>query len=120
MMRWRASRRQEICLRRSLHHAGLQMTEGERGFREKLAFQIVRLKIQQIFLECSKFEEKDKRALYEIMGNLLLQRIGAAETPTPADETLTELADAVSTDDSTRSPEISGLPLVDVNSAFPK
>jgi len=60
------------------------MTEGERGFKEKLAFQIVRLKILQIFDECSKFNESDKKALYEVMGNLLLQRIGAAETLPPA------------------------------------
>ena len=96
------------------------MTDGERPFKNTLAFQIVRLKIQQIFEECSKFEEKDKKALYEVMGNLLLQRIGAAEPPTPADETppgLTELPDASPTDDSTKS---STLPKVDVNTAFPK
>jgi hypothetical protein len=96
------------------------MTDGERPLKDKLAFQIVRLKIQQIFEECSKFEEKDKKALYEVMGNLLLQRIGAAEPPTPADETppgLTELTDASPTDDSTKS---STLPKVDVNTAFPK
>ena len=101
---------------------GLKMTD-RRPFKETLAFQMVRLKILQIFEECSKFEEKDKKALYEVMGNLLLERIGAAETPTPADETppgLTELTDAAPTDDSTRSPKISGLPIVDVNAAFPK
>jgi hypothetical protein len=62
------------------------MTDGERSLKEKLAFQIVRLKIQQIFEGCSKFDESDKKALYEVIGNLLLQRIGAAETPSPADE----------------------------------
>ena len=80
------------------------MTDGERPLKDKLALQIVRLKIQQIFEECSKFEEKDKKALYEVMGNLLLQRIGAAEPPTPADETppgLTELTNASPTDHST-------------------
>ena len=71
MMRCGVSRRQGICLRRSQHLAGLPMTDGERGFKEILAFQIVRLKIQQIFEEFSKFEEKDKKALYEVMGNLL-------------------------------------------------
>jgi hypothetical protein len=123
MMRCGASRRQGICLRRSQHLAGLQMTEGERGFKEKLAFQIVRLKILQIFEECSKFVESDKKALYEVMGNLLLQRIGAAQTLSPADETppeLTELTDEAPTDDSTRSAKMSGLPKVDVNAAFPK
>jgi hypothetical protein len=96
------------------------MTDGERPLKDKLAFQIVHLKIQQIFEECSKFEEKDKKALYEVMGNLLLQCIGAAEPPTPADESpprLTELTDASPTDDSTTS---STLPKVDVNIAFPK
>lgn len=29
---------------------------------------LVRLKIQQIFEECSKFEERDKKALYEVIG----------------------------------------------------
>jgi hypothetical protein len=96
------------------------MTDGERPLKDKLAFQIVRLKIQQIFEECSKFEEKDKKALYEVMGNLLLQRIGAAEPPTPADEAppeLAELKEAAPADDSTKS---STLPKVDVNIAFPK
>ena len=60
------------------------MTDGERPLKDKLAFQIVRLKILQIFDECSKFNESDKKALYEVMGNLLLQRIGAAETLPPA------------------------------------
>jgi hypothetical protein len=96
------------------------MTGGERPLKEKLAFQIVRLKIQQIFEECSKFGESDKKALYEVIGNLLLQRIGAVDPSTPADETppgLTELSDASPTDDSTKS---STLPKVDVNAAFPK
>jgi hypothetical protein len=95
------------------------MTEGERGFKEKLAFQIVRLKIQQIFEECSKFDENDKKALYEVMGNLLLQHIRSTETPTPADEAppeLTESTDPSPTDDSTKSTP----PMVDVNDAFPK
>jgi hypothetical protein len=97
------------------------MIEGRRDFKEKLAFQVVRLKILQIFEECSKFDEKDKKALYEVMGNLLLQRIGAAETPTPVDEMpppeLTELTDAAPADESTKS---SSLPIVDVNIGFPK
>jgi hypothetical protein len=99
------------------------MTDGERSLKERLAFQIVRLKIQQIFEECSKFNESDKKALYEVIGNLLLQRIGAAETPSPADEAppvSTELTDAAPTDDSTSSSKMSGLPIVDVNAAFPK
>jgi hypothetical protein len=99
------------------------MTDGERPLKEKLAFQIVRLKIQQIFEECSKFEESDKKALYEVMGNLLLQRLRSAEAPTLADEAppgLTELTDAAPTVDSTSSSMMSRLPLVDVNAAFPE
>jgi hypothetical protein len=96
------------------------MTDSERPLKDKLAFQIVRLKIQQIFEECSKFDESDKKALYEVIGNLLLQRLRSADAPTPADKTppgLTELTDASPTDDSTKS---STLPKVDVNTAFPK
>jgi hypothetical protein len=107
------------------------MADGERPFKEKLAFQIVRLKIQQIFEECSKFEERDKKALYEVIGNMLLQRIRSAETPGLADETLPEvreLTDAATTDDVTKPSEqctnvsgrISRLPMLDVNAAFPK
>jgi hypothetical protein len=107
------------------------MTDGERSFKEKLALQIVRLKITQIFEECSKFEEKDKKALYEVIGNLLLQRIRSAEIPAPADEApleFTGLTDAATTDDSISSPKdntnassrMSRLPLVDVNAAFPE
>ena len=99
------------------------MTERELPFKEKLAFQIVRLKILQIFEECSKFDESDKKAVYEVIGNLLLQRIRSAETPTPADEAppeLTELTYAAPTNASTKSSERSGLPMVDVNAAFPK
>jgi hypothetical protein len=99
------------------------MTDGERPIKKTLAFQIVRLKIEQIFAECSRFEEQDKKALYEVIGNLLLQRIGATETPTPTDETSPgspELTDAAATDDSARPSRMSGLPIVDVNAAFPK
>lgn len=99
------------------------MTEGERGLKGKLAFQIVRLKILQIFEECSKLDESDKKALYEVMGNLLLQRIQSTETPTPADEAppeLTGLTDEVRTIDSTSPSKMAGLPMVDVNFAFPK
>jgi hypothetical protein len=95
------------------------MTEGERGF----AFQIIRLKILQIFDECNKFDESDKKALYEVMGSLLLQRIRSIQTPTPADEAppeLIELTDAAPTDDCTGSAKmIPSLPRVDVNAAFP-
>jgi hypothetical protein len=96
------------------------VTDSERPLKGKLAFQIVRLKIQQIFEECGKFDEESKKALYEVIGNLLLQRIRSTETPTPADETLpglTEFTNASPTDDSTKS---STLPKVDVHIAFPK
>jgi hypothetical protein len=69
---------------------------------------LVRPKIQQIFEECSKFEERDKKALYEVIGNLLLQRIRSAETPALADETppgFSELTDAATVDDFTKASE---------------
>ena len=107
------------------------MTDGERSFKEKLALQIVRLKITQIFEECSKFEERDKNALYEEIGNLLLQRIRSAETPSLADEAppeFTGLPDAATTEDHINSPNhctnassrMSRLPRVDVSAAFPE
>jgi hypothetical protein len=110
---------------------GFKMTDSGRPFKEKLAFQIVRLKIEQIFEECSKFEERDKKALSEVMGNMLLQRIRSAETPTRADEgppELIELTNASPTDESVGSSKhytnvsskMSGPPLVDVNTAFPE
>jgi hypothetical protein len=98
---------------------GFKMTDGGRPFKDKLAFQIVRLKIIQIFQECSKFEERDKKALYEVMGNLLLQRIRSAEKPAPDDEAPPEpcgLTDADPTDNFIRPAK---LPMVDVNAAFP-
>lgn len=119
----RDSASRTMCLRRLQRvMRGFKMTD-RRPFKATLAFQIVRLKIEQIFEECSKFEEKDRKALYEVMGTLLLQRIGPAETPIPADETApgsTELTDAVATDDSTALSNKSGLSIVDVNAAFPK
>jgi hypothetical protein len=82
-------------------HAGRQMTDGERPFKEKLALQIVIRKIDLLFEECSKFEERDKRILFDVIGTLLLQQmrqlphIRAAKTSTPADEArpIRELAD---------------------------
>ena len=88
--------------------AGYQMTDGERPFKERLALQIVVRKIDSIFEECSKFEEKDKKILFEVLGNLLLQHMRqlpharAAKTSTPIDETppqIRELADTAPTDD---------------------
>ena len=57
------------------------------------------------------------------MGNLLLQRIQSTETPTPADETPSELTgptDGVRTFNSTSSSKMAGLPMVEVNFAFPQ
>jgi hypothetical protein len=107
------------------------MTHSERPFKEKLALQIVRLKIRQLFEDCSKFEERDKKALYEEIGNLLLQRIRSAETPALADEApprISGLTDATLSDDFTKSSrhctiassKMSRLPMVDVNVAFPR
>jgi hypothetical protein len=127
------TRRDSASRHNQAHRAmrGFKMTVGERPRQRKLAFQIVRLKIQQIFEECSKFEERDKNALYEAIGNLLLQRIRPAEARTPADKMpagFGELTDAAAMDDFTRpskdctnsSGRMSRLPMVDVNAAFPK
>jgi hypothetical protein len=115
-------RRMIFC--KSPLHAGLQMTTGERSFKEKLALQIAIRKIDSVFEVCSKFGEKDRKILFEVIRNLLLQhiqRIRSTETPTLADEALPELTeltdDPSPADDSTKS---STLPKVDVNTAFPK
>jgi len=82
------------------------MTDGERPFKEKLALQIVIRKIDSIFAECSKFGERDRKILLEVMGTLLLQHmrqlphIRANQRATPADEAppqIRELADMVPT-----------------------
>jgi hypothetical protein len=85
----------------------LQMTDGERPFKEKLALQIVIRKIDSIFAECSKFKERDKKILLEVIGTLLLQHmrqlphIRANQTSAPTDEVppqIRELADTPPTD----------------------
>jgi hypothetical protein len=73
------------------------MTTGERSFKEKLALQIAIRKIDSVFEACSKFDEKDKKILFEVIRNLLLQQIphGPGGTPVPADDAtppVTELA----------------------------
>jgi hypothetical protein len=75
------------------------MTNGERPFKEKLALQIAIRKIDSVFEACSKFDDKDRKILFEVIRNLLLQHIahGPGGTPVPADEAtpaFTELADA--------------------------
>ena len=88
-------------------HAGLQMTDGGRSFKEKLALQIVIRKIDLIFEECSKFEEGDKKILFDVMGTLLLQHmrrlphIRTEKTSAPIEEAppqIRELADTAPTD----------------------
>jgi hypothetical protein len=83
------------------------MTDGERPFKEKSALQIVIRKIDSIFAECSKFEERDKKILLEVIGTLLLQHmrqlphIRANQTSAPADEAppqIRELAGTAPTD----------------------
>jgi hypothetical protein len=83
------------------------MTLGERPFKEKLALQIVICKIDGLFDECSKFEERDKKILFDVIGNLLLQHmrrlphIRAAKTSAPTDQApprIRELADTAPTD----------------------
>jgi hypothetical protein len=74
------------------------MTNGERSFKEKLALQIAIRKIDSVFEACSKFDEKDRKILFEVIRNLLLQHIshGPGGTPVTADEAtppFTELAD---------------------------
>jgi hypothetical protein len=82
------------------------MTDGERPFKEKLAFQIVIRKIDLLFEECSKFEVRDKK-LFDVIGTLLLQHmrqvphIRAAKTSAPIEEAppqIRELADTAQTD----------------------
>jgi hypothetical protein len=78
------------------------MTDSERPFKEKLALQIVIRKIDLLFEECSKFEERDKRILFDVIGTLLLQQmrqlphIRADKTSAPIEEAppqIRELAD---------------------------
>jgi hypothetical protein len=78
------------------------MTNGERSFKEKLALQIAIRKIDSVFEACSRFDEKDKKILFEVIRNLLLQHIphGPGGIPVPADEAtppFRELADAAPT-----------------------
>jgi hypothetical protein len=83
------------------------MTLGERPFKEKLAPQIVICKIDGLFEECSKFEERDRKILFDVIGDLLLQHmrqlphIRAAKTSAPTDQApprIRELADTAPTD----------------------
>jgi hypothetical protein len=83
------------------------MTDAERSFKEKLALQIVICKIDIIFAECSKFKERDKKILLDVIGTLLLQHMRqlphprASQTSAPTDEAppqVRELADTTATD----------------------
>jgi hypothetical protein len=68
------------------------MSDGKRPFKEKLALQIVIRKIDLIFEDCSKFEERDKKILLEVIGTLLLQHmrqlphVHAIKSSAPANE----------------------------------
>src|SRR5271169_5131672 len=62
------------------------MTGGERSFKEKLALQIALRRIDSIFEDCSKFEERDRKILFEAIGDLLLHCHSSAETPARTDE----------------------------------
>jgi hypothetical protein len=82
------------------------MTNGERSFKEKLALQIAIRKIDSVFESCSRFDEKDKRILFEVIRNLLLQHIphGPGGTPVPADEAKPPFAELADTAPTTRLP----------------
>jgi hypothetical protein len=57
------------------------MTTGEGSFKEKLVLQIAIHKIDSVFEACSKFDEKDKKILFEVIRNLLLQHADEATPP---------------------------------------
>ena len=82
------------------------MTTGERSFKEKLALQIAIHKIDSVFEACSKFDEKDKKILFEIIRNLLLQHIphGPGGTPVLADEAAPPYSGLAITAPTTRLP----------------
>jgi hypothetical protein len=87
-------------------HVGLPMTNGERPFKEKLALQIAIRKIDSVFEACSKFDEKDKNILFEVIRNLLLQHIthGPGGTPVPADQATPPVTELALTAPTTRLP----------------
>jgi hypothetical protein len=64
------------------------MADGRRPFKERLALQIAFRKIDDVFDACGKFDERDKKILFEVIRNLLLQHIphGPGGMPAPADE----------------------------------
>jgi hypothetical protein len=74
------------------------MTDGERSFKEKLALQIALRRIDAIFEECSKFEERDRKILFEAIRSLLLHKYSLTETPARTDEAPLQLADTAPTD----------------------
>jgi hypothetical protein len=82
------------------------MTNGGRSFKEKLALQIAIRKIDSVFEACSKFDEKDKKILFEIIRNLLLQHIphGPGGTPVPADEATPPYTESAIATPTTRLP----------------
>jgi hypothetical protein len=57
------------------------MTGGERPFKEKLALQIALRRIDSVFEDCNKFDEKDRKILFEAIGDRLIHYHGSGETP---------------------------------------
>jgi hypothetical protein len=74
------------------------MTDGARSFKEKLALQIALRRIDTIFEECSKFEERDRKILFEAIRSLLLHNHSHTETPARTDEAPLQLADTAPID----------------------
>ena len=82
------------------------MTTGGRSFKEKLSLQIAIRKIDSVFEACSKFDEKDKKILFEVIRNLLLHHIphGPGGTPVPAGEATPPVTELAVTAPATRLP----------------
>jgi hypothetical protein len=87
---------------------GVQMTDSEQPFQEKLALQMALRKIENAFEACSQFEGADKAMLYEEIKKRLFQHIpsGPAEvlatgkkTPPRFSDRLLELASTAPTND---------------------
>jgi hypothetical protein len=75
------------------------MADCERPFKERLALQIALRKIDDVFEACRKFDEKDKKILFEVIRSLLLKHIphGLGGAPVPADEAPPRLREAPTT-----------------------
>jgi hypothetical protein len=92
------------------------VTDRDRPFKERLALQIALRKIDDVFEACSKFDEKDKKILFEVIRNLLLRQIshGPGGTPVPADDATPPFRELADTALKTRLPPVQtlkGMPL---------